>query len=440
MSMVVPQGRKYLCADALFRLLHEHCACIADAGADDVEMPLGDALRSALAMFALKAPALRSFDKQRAEGHVQTIYGLDHVPCDTQMRERLAPVAPESLRHSCTLVLRPLQRGQALAPLVLLDGQYVVALDGTKYFSSTTLLCAACLHKEHRNGSMTYFHQRVGAAILQPDCREGIPLMPAPIVKQEGTQKNDGERKAANRFITQRRQEHPPRPCIITDDALSAPAPPIETRHDDSCHDILEVQEGDHAYLGTQVQAAEAAGRGTSYERHDRAAAMVHAFRFVKDMPLKRSRGDVRGNVIADWERGPEQVQHCSGVTALRVSKRNVSKLMRGGRARWKIANEPFNTLKNPGSHCEPNSGHGEQTLSGVFARLMMLAFVVEQTPQRCCAVWRAVWAKLGRKRLWWERMSALCYDYRLQAMRALLEALSSGCAKSPPMILTDSS
>ena len=65
MSIVVPKGRKYLCADALFRLLHENFACIADDGADDVEIPLDDALMSAFAMFSLKAPSLLSFDKQR---------------------------------------------------------------------------------------------------------------------------------------------------------------------------------------------------------------------------------------------------------------------------------------------------------------------------------------------------------------------------------------
>jgi hypothetical protein len=122
MSIVVPKGRKHLCADALFRLLHENFARITDDGADDVEMPLEDALMSAFAMFSLKAPSLLSFDKQRAEGNLQTIYGLDRVPCDTRMRERLDLVAPESLRHAFTLVLRQLQRGKALEPLVFLDG------------------------------------------------------------------------------------------------------------------------------------------------------------------------------------------------------------------------------------------------------------------------------------------------------------------------------
>src|SRR6266849_2874843 len=74
------------------------------------------------------------------------------------------------------------------------------ALDGTGYFSSPTMHCASCLHKVHRNGSITYYHQMLGAALIHPDCRAVIPLMPEPIVKPDGTAKNDCERNAAKRF------------------------------------------------------------------------------------------------------------------------------------------------------------------------------------------------------------------------------------------------
>ena len=73
---------------------------------------------------------------------------------------------------------------------------------------------------------------------------------------------------------------------------------------------------------------------------------------------------------------------------------RNVFHLMRGGRARWKIENETFNTLKNQGYNFAHTYGHGEQHLSVVFAILMMLAFLVDQAPQLCCALFRAVWAE----------------------------------------------
>jgi hypothetical protein len=92
--------------------------------------------------------------------------------------------------------------------------------------------------------------------------------------------------------------------------------------------------------------------------------------------------------------------QHFSWVTDLRVSQRNVYQLMRGGRTQWKIENETFNMLQNQGYNFEHNYGHGEQHLSVVFAMLMVLAFYVDQAQQLCCALFQAVWAKLGSKRM----------------------------------------
>lgn len=79
---------------------------------------------SAFAMFSRKSPALLAFDKERTEGHWESIYGMERVPCDTPMRERLDPIAPASLQPWFTRVCRPRQRGQALAPMTCLDGHY----------------------------------------------------------------------------------------------------------------------------------------------------------------------------------------------------------------------------------------------------------------------------------------------------------------------------
>jgi hypothetical protein len=127
-------------------------------------------------------------------------------------------------------------------------------------------------------------------------------------------------------------------------------------------------------------------------------------------------------------------------VTDLRLTKGTVYQIMRGGRARWGIENETFNTLKNQGYHFEHNFGHGYQNLSVVFALLMMLAFLVDQVQQLCCPLFQAAWAKMGSKRRLWERMRALFYDYALESMRQLLEALFYGLKKPAPVFAVDSS
>lgn len=440
MGLIAPKARKRLSADALLGLLRNGFAKVPDHRSNGSDITMTDALMSGFAMFSLKCPSLLDYDKQRADANLQTIYRIQRAPCDSYMREVLDPVSPESLRPSFRSVFRQLQRGKALEEMVFFKDCYLLALDGTGYYSSQKVHCESCLEKHHRNGSLTYYHQMLGAALIHPDRREVIALMPEPIVKHDGTEKNDCERNAAKRFIAKLRQDHPHLKFIVTEDGLSSNAPHIETLHDYECHYILGVKEGDHAYLFNQVRVAEEEGRVSHYERHDRAAGIVHQFRFINDMPLNDSRSDVRVNFIEYWEVSKDKTQHFSWVTDFRVTKYNVYKLMRGGRARWKIENETFNTLKNQGYHFEHNYGHGEQNLSVVLATLMMLAFLVDQTQQLCCALFQAVWAKLGSKRLLWERIRAVFFDYALASMQQLLEVLFYGLKKSAPVFADDSS
>ena len=324
MSIIAPPVRKHLSADALFRLIHNDFARFPDDRVGDTEIALADALMSALAMFSLKAPSLLAFDKERAEGNLHTIYGIERVPCDTRMREILDPISPKWLRPAFKSVFRQLQRGKALEAMTWLDGHYLLALDGTGYFSSKTIHCASCLRRVHRNGSMTYAHQLLGAAIIHPDQRAVIPLMPEPITNRDGTDKNDCERNAAKRFVAKLRQDHPHLKFIVTEDSLSANAPHIETLHAHDLRYILGVKEGDHAYLFQQVEAAEHAGRVTWYERHDRAAGIVHRFRFVNQVPLHASNADMHVNFLEYWEGQDAKVQHFSWVHDLEGYPRNL--------------------------------------------------------------------------------------------------------------------
>jgi hypothetical protein len=247
MATIAPKGRKHLSADALFRAVYTGFDQIPAHRPATADMTLTDALMSAFAMFSLKSPSLLAFDRERTEGNLHTIYGIQRVPHDTHMREMLDPVAPEALRSVFKRVITQLQRSQALASMQFFDDSYLLALDGTGYFSSKAIHCASCLQQVHRDGTITYAHQMLGAAIIYPDVRAVIPLMPAPIVQQDGTRKNDCERTAAKRFVTKLRHDYPHLTFIITEDSLSSNAPHIETLHAHDLHYILGVKAGDHA-------------------------------------------------------------------------------------------------------------------------------------------------------------------------------------------------
>jgi hypothetical protein len=147
--------RKHLSADALLGLLRPGFATLPDHRAGKPAIALPDALMSAFALFSLKSPSLLAFDKERTEGNLQRVYGIARVPCDTAMRAILDPVEPESLRPLFTHVFRALQRSKVLEEMVFVQGHYLLALDGTGYFSSQQIHCASCLETHHPTGTVT---------------------------------------------------------------------------------------------------------------------------------------------------------------------------------------------------------------------------------------------------------------------------------------------
>lgn len=439
----MPRLRKHLNADALFRCLHSGFERIPEHRNGDVEMSLADALMSGFAIFSLKDPSLLAFDERReTDQNLKTIYGIEDVPSDTRMREILDEVDPEYFRPSFKDVFRQLQRGKALEQMVFMERCYLVSLDGTGFFSSKKLHSDICLQKVNKKtGEVTYHLQMLGAAIVHPDFKEVIPLAPEFIMKQDGQTKNDCERNAAKRFFEKLRKDHPHLPLIITEDALSSNAPHIREAHKHNLHYILGVKEGDHSFLFEQVEMARNAGQTTELEIVDeKNPEMVHRFSFLNQVPLNESNQDLLVNFVEYWEVSPNKVKHFSWVTDFTVTGSNVFLIMRGGRVRWKIENETFNTLKNQGYHFEHNYGLGKKNLSLVFAMLMMLAFLADQSQQLSCKLFRAVWTKLRSKRALWERMRSLFKEFAFESMQMLYEAILYGIKFQPPIILYDTS
>jgi hypothetical protein len=128
-------------------MLRTGFADLADHRSGQSNISLTDAFMSAFALFTLKSPSLLAFDKERTEDNVQRVYGIERAPCDTAMREILDPVEPECQRSLFNLVFRALQRGKALEERVFIEGCYLLALDGTGYFSSQQIHCDSSVRK-----------------------------------------------------------------------------------------------------------------------------------------------------------------------------------------------------------------------------------------------------------------------------------------------------
>ena len=96
-----------------------------------------------------------------------------------------------------------------------------------------------------------------------------------------------------------------------------------------------------------------------------------------------------------------------SFVTDLPVNKANVAELAACGRARWKIENETFNTLKTKGYNLEHNSGHGKEHLAAFLATLNLLAFAMHTVADLADASWREARKAVGTRKRFFEDLIA---------------------------------
>ena len=403
---------------------------------------IDDCCMSALAMFKLKFPSMLQFDEGRGDKiitqNIKSLFRVDKVPCDTYMRERLDVIDPRDIRRAFTAIFALLQRGRALENYAFLDGKYLLLNDGTGYFSSPTVHCENCCKRRHRDGSVTYYHQFLGAVIAHPDRKGVIPICPEPIMKEDGATKNDCERNAKKRLLKDFRREHPHLQVVLVEDALSANGPHLELLKELNMSFITVVKPKGNPTLFDWIE-----GSGTSHGKYHFKCkeGKEHKFKFINGIPLNDAHPELLVNFLEYWSTDKKcNVYHNTWVTDLEISKENAYAIARGGRTRWHIENETFNTLKNQGYHFEHNFGHGNKNLSTVLAKLMMLAFLIDEAERICCNLFQwALKARRSTKKYLWDRIRSFFLSYIIPSWEVLYKAIIAGNERKNVPILDSS-
>jgi len=332
--------RKTLGIPGLLGLVRESFGRTADPVAGR-SLSLTDCLMSGLAMFLPECPSLLQFDRDaRREGNARSnlrkLHGVSRAPSDTAMRERLDQVDPELLRKAFGKVFAALQRGKVLEDFTWL-GHHLLPVDGTGHFSSSSVHCRHCCERHHGKGKVTCHHQMLGAVLVHPERREAFPLAPEPILREDGSERNDCERNAAKRLLPRVRREHPHLRLLVVEDALASNGPHIRMLGELDMRFVLGVKPGDHQFLFDWVKATP----GTqAFERVD-AGGVTRRCRFLNGAPLNDANFGLEVNFPECRESRPGKDERCfSWVTDIEVTEENAEALMRAGRARWRIGNE----------------------------------------------------------------------------------------------------
>lgn len=111
----------------------------------------------------------------------------------------------------------------------------------------------------------------------------------------------------------------------------------------------------------------------------------IHKYEWMNGVPLNSqdeacSTNFFRYRIISKKSDDTEKIRYRSvWITDFKVTSKNVETLVKGGRCRWKIENECFNTLKNQGYYIDHNYGHGKEHLCFNFFMMTLTAFFFHQ-------------------------------------------------------------
>jgi len=179
---------KSLTLEAIVDLLATTFGTVDDPrAASQLSYPVLDTLMSGFAVMFFQHPSLlqfqRAMEKKRRRCNLQTIFGVHEIPSDTQLREILDGVEPESLRGIFPQLWEKVRRagwgGRFMTTFPSGQHQgtyYTVALDGSEYFRSTKVQCPHCLRQTDPQGRVHYSHKIVGATVVRAGAHQVLPL------------------------------------------------------------------------------------------------------------------------------------------------------------------------------------------------------------------------------------------------------------------------
>ena len=136
--------------------------------------------------------------------------GAEQIPCDNQVRNLLDPLAPSLLDPVFVTIVKGLEQHRTFASFRGRGDQWLVALDGTQYFSSKAMHGPNCLSRHTPNGQTLYYHAAITPVVVCPGHSQVIALPPESIMPQDGHDKQDCERVAGKRWISKHAKDVAP--------------------------------------------------------------------------------------------------------------------------------------------------------------------------------------------------------------------------------------
>ena len=373
---------------------------------------------------------------KKGRSNAKSLFGIANIPCDNQIRALLDPVPASHLFAGFDSLHQCLEHSGKRQAYRCFRKGYLVALDGTEYFSSQEIHCPQCCQRQHTNGTTTYFHQVVTPVMVKPGASQVLNLAPEFIRPQDGHDKQDCETAAAKRWIEAHLLDDTSTRVTLLGDDLYSRQPMCQTALNHGYDFIFVCLPSSHPELYDWIAYLERAQEIHTHQlsRWDKGKSLLYTFRYVNRVPLRAAQPALEVNwceVTLIDQRSGQQLYFNSFITNHDLNDETVGEVVEAGRARWKVENENNNTLKTKGYHLEHNFGHGQEHLAELLVTLNLLAFLMHTVLERLQGLYQQVRSLLVTRQDFFRDLRTLTRYFWYSSWDALLEFMLTEGANS---------
>jgi hypothetical protein len=403
---------------------------------DNLTYTMEDAALGAFSVFFTQCPSFlahqKAMEEVKGKSNAQTIFGLEKIPTDNHIRDLLDPVSPEVVFPVFDDAFQLLDKAGHINQFRVFNGDLLISLDGTWFFSSKKIHCDNCCKINHKDGSTTYYHSVLTPVIVRPGLDKVIALAPEFILPQDGHDKQDCENAAAKRWIQGQGKKYSPLGVTILGDDLYCKHPICKLLLDNGFNFILTCKPDSHKALYEWVELLdEGVDRHTVVIRRWNGKIWeVYTYRYANNVPLRDSDNTIWVNwmeLTITTDDGQILYQNAFA-TNHKIINKNIENLVLCGRSRWKVENENNNTLKTKGYNLKHNYGHGKENLSTLLATFIILAFLFHTVLEFMENRYRLIRKKLPARKTFFDDIRALtryiCFDNWDHLLNFMMEGL----------------
>jgi len=398
----------------------------------NIQYQIKDAAKGAFGVFFTQSPSFLAYqrDLQRRKGrdNAQTLFQVEQIPSDAQIRNLLDPLEPEYLSGLFLTIFNKFSNSKRRSEFQVSDERWLISLDGTQHFSSTRIHCDTCHQSQQQDGTLRYSHHLLSPVVVHPDHNQVLSLPPEFMQPQPDHDRQDCEREAAKRWIKQYGAQLKGQPTTLLGDDLYANQPMCHLALNHHFDFIFVCKPGSHTHLYDWLAGLDKldAGLATVTDRHwNGRFHEIWTYRYENQVPLRAGDDPLLVNWLqltitrADTN---DQLYRTAFVTNQPVTDETVADLAQAGRARWKVENEHNNVLKTKGYHLEHNFGHGQQHLANFLLTLNLLAFLFHTLFDLFDDQYRLIRQELGRRQTFFNDIRALTRYFIFDSWQALLD------------------